>query len=79
MSFYIYNHLDKAKIATLARLKASSDVIKHDKSCCLNIERKYYHDDAEKIMEVLGRKTGCFFVDWQPCKTTKRTHITTFA
>ena len=28
MYFYIYIHLDKAKISTLARLKASSDVIK---------------------------------------------------
>ena len=28
MYFYIYVHLDKAKIATLARLKASSDVKK---------------------------------------------------
>ena len=26
--YYIYVHLDKAKIATLAKLKASSDVIK---------------------------------------------------
>ena len=39
MYFYIYVHLDKAKIATLARLKASFDVIKRDRSRCLNVER----------------------------------------
>ena len=39
MYFYIYVHLDKAKIATLARLEPSPDVIKHDKSCRLNVER----------------------------------------
>ena len=39
MYFYIYVHLDKAKIATLASLKSSPDVIKGDKSRRLNVER----------------------------------------
>ena len=50
MYFYIYVHLDKAKIATLARLKAS-DVIKRDRSRRLNAERNtvYYHAENSKI------------------------------
>ena len=39
MYFYIYVHLDKPKIATLARLKPSPDVIKRDKSRRLNVEK----------------------------------------
>ena len=38
MYFYIYVHLDKAKIATLVRLKASSD-IKGERRPRLNVER----------------------------------------
>ena len=65
MYFYIYVHMDKAKIATLARLKASSDVINAD--------------EAAINTKVLGRNTGRFFIDWQPRKkTTKRTHTSTF-
>ena len=55
MYFYIYVHLDTAKIVTLARLKASNDVIKRDRSRRLNVERK--------ITEVLVRKSGHFFLD----------------
>ena len=39
MYFYIYAHLDKVKIATLARLKPSPDIIKRDKSCRMNVEK----------------------------------------
>ena len=39
MYFYIYAHLDKVKIATLARLKPSPHVIKRDKSCRINEEK----------------------------------------
>ena len=51
MYFYIYVHLDKAKIATLARLKASSDLIKRDRSRRLNAERNtvFYHAENSKI------------------------------
>ena len=45
--FYIYVHLDKAKTATLAKLKASSDVIKRDRSRCWNAV--YYHAENSKI------------------------------
>ena len=39
MYFYIYAHMDKFKIATLARLKHSPDVRKRDKSCRMSVER----------------------------------------
>ena len=38
--FYIYVLLDLAKTATVARLTPSPDVIKHDNSHRLNVERK---------------------------------------
>ena len=89
MYFYIYVHLDTAKITTLARLKASSDVIKRDRSRRLNLERNItmlktarfrsrvwqpksftcikFHSTTTryegKKTEVLGRKSGRFFVD----------------
>ena len=39
MHFYIYVNFDKAKVATLARLKPSPKVTKRDKSRRLNVER----------------------------------------
>ena len=67
MYFYIHVHLDKAQIATLARLKASSDVIKRDRIRCLNVESNtiYYH--AEKKQE-LGHVLG----------NQNRSHTSTF-
>ena len=48
MYFYIYVHLDKAKTATLARLKASN-VIKRDRSRRLNAERSTVYNHTENI------------------------------
>ena len=39
LDVFLYIHLDKAKVATLARLKPSPDVIKRDKRRGLNVER----------------------------------------
>ena len=39
MYFCIYVHLDEAKMATLARMKVSSHVTKHNRSRHLNAER----------------------------------------
>ena len=59
MYFYIHVHLDKAQIATLARLKASSDVIKRDRIRCLNVESNtiYYHAEKKQDLgHVLGNQ-----------------------
>ena len=56
-------HLDKAKIATLARLNASSDDTKCDRSRRMNTERNtvYYHAKNSKI--------------WVTCQATKIVHM----
>ena len=58
MYFYIYVHLDKAKIATSARLKPP-DVIKRDKSRRLNVGRNItmlktarFRSRATKIVQI---------------------------
>ena len=52
MYFSIYFYLDKAKMATLAWLKPSPNVIKRDKSRRLNAEKGYYHEPALHLVQL---------------------------
>ena len=98
MYFYFYVHLDKAKIATLGRLAASSNVIKcwqklsferrkeHNLSCwklarqpkSFTCTKFHLAGREEKIRRFLEEKLDVFLSIWQPCKTTKRMHKSTF-
>ena len=64
MCFYIYVHLDNAKIVTLARLKPSPDVVKRDKSRRLNVESKITMLKQQDLGHVLGNQN--------------RSHVSTF-
>ena len=78
MYFYIYVHLDKAKIATLARLKATSDIIKRDRTRRLNTERNtvYYHAQKEQNLgHVLGNQNRTSFIQQQHDAGKKNTEV----